>query len=163
MKRLDNLVMENVRLIFRNFEGRKDKFNKNGNRGFSVIVDDPEAAVRLRHDGWMVKELAPRDEGDLPTYYIPVAVAFENRPPKIVLISGGRQTILDEDSVHELDYSEIRKVDLSLNPYHWTIEDRDGKKSGVKAYLKTMYVTLEEDEFAHKYGYSSEVDELPFN
>ena len=97
---------------------------------------------------WNIRQLPPRDEGDTPMYYMQVAVSFDNMPPNIFLITKHNKTRLNSDTIGSLDWAEIENIDLIIRPYNWEVNG----KSGVKAYVKNMYVTIVEDDFADKYS-----------
>lgn len=140
------ISIENARIGFRNFSGKEGKFNPVGRRNFCVFLES-DIASTLHNDGWNVKWLEPRNEEDDLQPYLQVAVSYENIPPKILMISAHGKTILDADSVGVLDWAEIIEVDLIIRPYNWEVNG----KIGVKAYVKSMYVTIAEDEFEAKY------------
>ena len=132
---------------FRNFEGKAGKFNAEGDRNFCLLLN-PEVADGLAHDGFNIRYLNPKDDADEPIPYLPIKVAYgKGRPPKIVQITRRGKVELDEESVRNLDWAEIEKADIAINPYEYHVQGRDG----IKAYLKTMYVTIVEDDFEDRY------------
>lgn len=144
------VLMEGVRIIFRNFSGKEGQYNREGDRNFAVLLDEKIATV-MAEDNWNVKWLKPREdeeEGTEPQAYLPVSVNFKGRPPRIVLITSRGRTNLDEHSIEMLDWADILNVDLIVRPYEWTVNG----KSGVKAYLQSIYVTIEEDALEMKYA-----------
>ena len=147
----NNITIENARIGFRNFSGKEGKYNPEGNRNFCVFLDF-EVATELEELGWNVRWLQPRDDQDEKQGYLQVAVNFENIPPKIIMISSRGKSVLDAESVSLLDWAEIKEIDLIIRPYNWTLQKGSkNEKSGVKAYVKSMYITIVEDEFEKKY------------
>lgn len=142
-----NINIENARIGFRNFSGKEGKFNPAGKRNFCVFLDE-DIARSLEADGWNVRWLQSRDDQEADQGYLQVAVSYDNIPPKIVMITSGGKSILDNESVSILDWAEIAEVDLIIRPYNWEVQS----KKGVKAYVKSMYVSIAEDEFEKKWS-----------
>lgn len=150
----DIVQFDNARLIWRNFSGRADKFNRDGERNFTLVIPDQEIADALMANtneygaGWNVKIKPPREEGEAPLIYLKVKVAFSDYGPKIRLRSGNNTVILDEETVGCLDHIDILNVDLDIRPY-----DGDGNYGPFRsAYLQGMHVTQEIDRFAARYA-----------
>lgn len=140
-------MVEDAQIIFRNFEGKEGQYNRAGDRNFAVILDQ-DVAVAMLADGWNVKYLEPREEGDEPTPYISVAVNFDNRPPRVVMITSTSRTNLNADTVGALDWADVKTADLIARGYDWTVNG----KSGTKAYLQSLFITIEEDALERKYA-----------
>lgn len=146
----DNTVMmENVRIIFRNFAGKEDKYNREGDRNFSVLLDD-DVAEAMAKDGWNVKWLQAREEGDKDQAYLQVAVKYgtKARPPRVVMVTSRGRTGLSEEDLELLDWADISNVDLIVRPYEWAVSGN----TGIKAYLQSMFVTIQEDPLELKYA-----------
>lgn len=142
------LQIDDARIVYRNFEGRGDKFNREGDRNFAVVIPDKEIADVLVSEGWNVKVKPPRDEDDDPFMFLPVKVKFNDRGPNAYLQTGARMNRLDEDSIACLDNIDIASVDLDIRPYDWTLSDG---KSGRSAYLQSIKVVQDVDRFAAAY------------
>lgn len=158
----DNLIMEDVNILFKNFSGKEDMFNRAGNRNFCVAIDDMGEAERLAAIGWNIKYLKPLEEGGEPRAYIQVAVNYKNIEPNIYMVTNKNKVRLSEATVGNLDSADIKSADIIISPYNWEVNG----KSGVKAYCKTMYVTIDEDVFAGKYAFDDDfaqaMDDIPF-
>lgn len=153
----ENIVMEGVRLVFRNFSGKESQYNAEGQRNFGVILPE-DIAEQMATDGWNVKTLKPReeDEDETETPWLPVKLGYgKGKPPTVVLITDRGRSNLDENQVDMLDWVDIRidedgnsMVDLIVRPYHYNVRG----DTGIAAYLQSIYITIDEDPLAVKYA-----------
>lgn len=144
----NTVVLEDVELIFRNFTGEEGMYNREGERSFAVKLDQENADILVK-DGWNVKTLRQREEDEFPQPYIAVSVEYDKgRPPTVVMITSRGRTLLDKETVEALDNVDIEKADLILRPYDWNVNGNSGRK----AYLQALYLTVNEDPLALKYG-----------
>ena len=140
----DILQIDDARIIYRNFAGRGDKYNREGDRNFAVVIPDEETTDELTNLGWNVKIKPPREEGDTPFMFLPVKVKFNDRGPNVYLKTGNVQNKLDEESVGLLDNIDIIGVDLDIRPFDWDVNGKQGRT----AYLQSIRVIQDVDRFA---------------
>ena len=148
------LLIDDARIVYRNFSGTGSRYNREGDRNFAVVIPDKEIADALIENGWNVKIKPPREEGDSPFMYMPVKVKFNDRGPNVYLVTGKRMNRLDEESVSCLDDVDIQSVDMDIRPYDWEVNGRSGRS----AYLQSIKVTQRIDRFAAE----NEEEEEPF-
>lgn len=148
MSDVNNINIEGAIIIWKNFSGERDRFNP-GKRGFSVVIDDAVMVDELRQEGWNIKE-RPLQEGADPSeqeWTLPVKLNM-NRYTQVWLIVGKHKTLLDENTVAQLDVVDIIDCDISIRPFEWEMRGR----TGITAYVDSMYVTIRENKFAEKYA-----------
>lgn len=147
------IMIDDARIIFRNFRGEGGKYNREGDRNFAVLIDDEKIAKELCADvneygaPWNVK-IKENEDGEMPFMYLPVKVQFNNRGPNVYLVSGTRRNVLRPDTVGMLDQIEIDSVNLDIRPYDSIVNG----KAFRTAYLQTIEVHQRIDRFAARYA-----------
>lgn len=149
----ETLLIEDAQIFggrYRNFRGEPTRFNPSGGvRTFCVAIPDEKLANQLTKDGWNVKYTPEREDSDDPPIpFLTVEVGFKF-PPTIVLLTERARTKITEDTIEVLDSVQIKTADLIINPGFWT--DDQGTPR-IKAWLKSLYITLEEDFLDKKYS-----------
>lgn len=149
MERTNNIIIKGIDgkdIKYRNFVGEISQYNRSGMKKFTVGLKE-EIALDLKDKGFNVKT-RELDNGEL-VYNLEVCINYGTYAPNIYAITGDTKKLLDDNTVKTLQGADIINVDLCIRPYHW---EANGKV-GVKAYVKYMYVTIEEDPFAGDYEY----------
>lgn len=142
------IQIDDAHLLWRNFKGREEEFNRKGDRNFNIVIETAEQYNALKEDvndygiPWniAVKESA---DGSDPRMTMKVKVKFSDRGPNIYLIAGNSRTKLTEETVGILDDITIARVDLDIRPYDDTISGKPFRA----AYLKNMEVIQDIDRF----------------
>ena len=147
------LLINDARIVFKNFAGREDKYNREGDRNFSLVIPTEEMANMLMNDvnaegaPWNVKIKPPRDEDDTPFMRLPVKIKYNNgRGPKVYLNTGRRTIELKEDELHRLDRIDIASVDMDIRPYDNVVNGKPYRT----AYLQAIWVVQEVDRFTDR-------------
>lgn len=163
-KSYKNITFMDAQILFKNFAGEERKFNPAGNRNFCLVIEDEVQARQMFEEGWNVRILPPRTDDEVAKHYIPVAVSYRNNdsfPVCVYIVDGNQRTLLNEDTIGRLDHADIATVDLTIRPRYWD----DNGQTKIKAYLKTMYVTLNVDELDQRYAsdnYGMTSEDTPF-
>lgn len=146
--RLDNIVLSDTRVFFRNFSGNVSQYNRIGARTFACGLP-ADFARQLEADGINVKYSKDTDGMPDPERpFISVKVRYDVKPPKIFLVEGNSKTLLSEETVGILDSADIVRADLVITPVFYDVNGN----TGFSNYLKTAYFTIEADEFADRYA-----------
>lgn len=155
---IQSIRLEGAHIYFKHFSGAADEFHREGERDFRVVIPE-ELAPQLIEDGWNIKSYVHPETGET-SYSLAVSVSYKLRDPEIYIYNNQVRRSLTQETVECLDNAEIENIDMIINPYLWELNG----KSGVKAYLKEMHVTLKESYFANKYAAYTDAEEpVPFN
>jgi len=166
------LEIENANIFWRDFTGRKSKFESHIPT-FGVSLNDPESTYyyggqqvsaeelvkELEKDKWKVTNKPPREEGDDPLCGLYVTVAFgKAKDPDIKKYTRHGSVVVTADTAGTIDADEIEAVDVVINPYR-----PDGAKH-TSAYLDSMYLRVPDERFRDKWESSiaDDVEEIPF-
>lgn len=151
--------MEGVDLLFLNLRGMTDEFNPTGKREFSVRLNESQAR-EMEKFGLNPKPLRKAEEEDEQMYHLKVHASWKVRPPLVKLITATNiknPPILGEDAVGMIDDADITNVDIIFYPHQWTFnKGKPSESTGVKAYLHSLYVTIQEDPLMAKYAAMAE-------
>lgn len=158
-KRVEGTItIEDARILFKNFEGRESQYNQRGNKNFCVVLDEI-MAKQLLEDGWTsVRQLKPRESEEAGNWVIQVTASYKHKPARIIMITSKGRTELDEETVDLLDELEFKTADLIISPYNW---GPIRGEYGVSAYLRKMFVTIEEDYLDLKYAEVDSIEDVP--
>lgn len=142
--------IDNARIVYRNFRGEASRFNREGDRSFSVVIPNEEDADKLTDYGFNVKVKPPMEEGEAPFMHLKVKVNFNDRGPVVWLVTGNRRNRLDADTVKCLDSIDIRTVNLDIQrgKEPWEMNG----KTGYAAYLRSIEVIQEIDRFSARFA-----------
>lgn len=145
-------------LMFINFSGRPDNYNKKGaNPSFTVRLSEEEADM-LAEDGIRVKMYTPKNV-DIDPYPVMKCRVFNDSqwPTKIAVHnpSSGKTIPVRSDEMRQLiDSIRIQKVDFTF-----TRSKPNGDDDRRTAYVQSIVITQEPDLLADKYGFNWADDE----
>lgn len=146
--------------VWRNFSGEARRYNREGSRNFNIEILDSNLKADLEKEGYVVKEIYPKDEdgkpntNEEPTRFLKVNINFNDYGPKIYLYSkeAPHGVLLTEETVSQLDNADILDCSMKIRAYHYDTPTG----SGITAYLNEMNVKVQPNKVAERFGFQEE-------
>lgn len=159
-----DLEISDAYIFSKNFKGTKRINPKNGKvvnpegtRGFCVKIDDSAIAQQMQNDGWNVRINPSENDGEEAFCFLPVEARFNNFPPAIYMVSGGKAHELDVSHVHQLDDRRFSRVNLVIHPRRYQNDNGEWK---IKAFLSEGWFYIQQSRFAEEWAaQNNEYDE----
>lgn len=170
-----NVLFENCNIDFSNFAGEGSKYNKAGERDFTLSINDEESATALRDQGWGMQAVtnnpAERERleaagwrnvklneyVDETKFRLKVKISFNPpspriAPSKITTYCGRVVTDISEAAAAKLDglIGRFESVDVEVRP-RWWLDDATNEWN-IKAYLHDMRIVLQSSKLDEKYA-----------
>ena len=162
------LQIDDARITFKNFSGRGDDFNQEGDRNFCLVIGGGtlDNGREVRHlsaqemaealmnetskygDGWNIKIKPPFEDGAEPFAYLKVKVSTRRMPAVYVESAGRTRRLMEPEELDMLDRIAIRCVNLDIRPYDDVMRGRSFRS----AYLDCLEVFQEIDRFTARYA-----------
>lgn len=163
MSKNNQVVLEDVKIGFKNFSGKPDEYNKTGgDRNFTLFLSEADGQ-ELEVMGYNVKF---KEYEDSVSARLKVKYSDTIRPPKVILVKdfNGETTLtpISPDAIHVLDNMEIDSVDITISPYDYQIQSKVGVIEGRAAYVDVMYCNVKLDPFEAKYNKQVPDNDSPF-
>lgn len=155
----DIVQIDDAHLIFCHFSGAEDDYHQEGERDFSIRIDDPEIAEAFMNEGFNVT-IKQRDNGEPPYMRMKVKVGMKGRESdaKVFVVVGGRLRPLNRETIAMLDGIRIERADMEIRAFDW---ERNGR-SGRSAWLNEIKVYQQISRFEQEYAEQEFPGEEPF-
>lgn len=107
---IESIVIQDPKIVSKNFSGKVDKHNPRGWRCFSVVIEKESLLEQLRANNWPIRVYYRKkfEEGETresdKKYYIRVYVNYNYKKKPIIMVQG-------ENGPRNLSESEIDKLD----------------------------------------------------
>ena len=156
-----NVTIKDVELLngpFRNFSGEERGKNAAGKRNFCIKIDD-DLAEKMKEDGFHIKILQPREEGDEACYFLKINIKPESKyPPEIYLLKekeGSEKYLVNVplDNIRSQRRLDGKKIKYAEIRFHgWEYDPNED----LTADLDELILEVEDTSLASAYQFAEE-------
>lgn len=148
-------AVDNAELIWTNFAGLENDFNRKGKRNFNWLIPNPEWGQILAERGFNIRHRSVRDGFDGDEFdHLKVDIAYETEKgepiedinpewyPRIYILNDDDEAIpIEKDALAILDGKTILYALFEFRPHDWNV----GGKTGTSAKLKRLFIKIRKD------------------